>query len=359
VVSRIPFGGRRVTLRECEARSLLDRIPEEVAHGEPFARVVAPFMDDGSARSVTTWTARFLEHERRRLEIGDLAPRTFRDLKSNLREGGPFAYWTDETAVDDIRPGQIEEWRIALARGEYGGAGKRSPKTVANIVSELRRMLGWMVKLGELDAIPRFPRPKLVKNPPEVFTTEAMAVVLAAVPVEDRGIYLALAHGIRPGEARALDLCHWQRPSLRIVQAMDGAEAGAGLKEVKGRRGRVVDVTDELADWIDARIARATKADRLRREGVPLFPNARSRPAGGRFSHWAVIDGWKRACAEARVPYLSPYHLKHSVATELAKSATSRVLADFLGHADARSTEPYLSLQGSGKSLMRQRNRDE
>jgi integrase len=353
VISKVAFAGGRMTLTRDLAERILESIRSEVAHGKQFDRVIAPYIDDVmKTRAVLTWAAKFLTHERDRLEIGDVAPRTVRELERMLKAGGVFSFW-EGRSVDDVNIGALDEWRIWLTRGEGRGRGKRSPKTISNVLAELHRMLRWMQAHGEIDALPAFPKSKLEKNPPEVFTDEAMAAALSAVPREDRGLYLALAHGIRPGEARALDLVHWQAPDLRIVQSMDASAASAGIKATKARRGRVVAVTEELAKWVEWRVGRASKAERMKREGVPLFPNRRARSSPGRFSHWAVIDRWKTACKAAGVPYLSPYHLKHTIATKLAKEAPARIVADFLGHADVRSTEPYLSLAGSGKSLLR------
>ena len=55
----------------------------------------------------------------------------------------------------------------------------------------------------ELEAVPRFPWPKVPDYVPRVLSIEDQDAILEAIREPERGIFLALAHlGLRPGEAR-------------------------------------------------------------------------------------------------------------------------------------------------------------
>ncbi len=82
----------------------------------------------------------------------------------------------------------------------------------ARLVESFRRFMRWMRRRGEIDAVPEFPRLSIERKAPKVYSSENQAAVLAKVPTERCGIFLAMAHTLRPGEARALDLLEWREP---------------------------------------------------------------------------------------------------------------------------------------------------
>ena len=288
----------------------------------------------------------FLARERGRMEAGDVSPRTVRELERMLLPGGLFAYWNG-WHVFAITYGALEDWRAWLAHtGRESEQGPRSGKTIQNTMAELRRCLRWLHRRGDLDSVPDFPRVPTDRKAPAVLRIEEQQRVLAAIPWRDRGLFLAMAHSLRPGEARAMDLFHWNEPDMLVQTAIKGPEATAPIRSAKERNWRIVAADEELVAWVCWRLEQATRAERLQRRGVALFPNWRARTEGQRWSHWALWSAWRLASTRAGVRRVPVYAAtKHTMATELVRRGVdAKTLQRFLGHADARSTDAYVVL---------------
>ena len=50
---------------------------------------------------------------------------------------------------------------------------------------------------------------------------------------------------------------------------------------------------------LNLRVEMASPEECLRRDGVPLFPNARALEGRDRWSHWTIRDRWHDACETA------------------------------------------------------------
>ncbi len=336
------------------AQTILERIRAQYEEHLDVARAVAPYLDAPTAETLLlNKLEEFLAFEARRLAQGQIRPRTYRELQGKLRrEGGYFSFW-DGWHIHAVTYGSLDEWALWLpetfTRKKNGETVPLAPKTINHALNDLRRAMRWMVRRGSLATVPEFPVMKEIKAAPPILEPEHVGRAIAALPWEDRGPYLALYHAIRPTELRAMDLEHWKKPRLLVERAMDGSEANSGSSPItKNRQTRRVGTNPILCDWIEKRVLQATPAERLERRGVPLFLNHRAKNPDKRWSEWALIDRWKWACEKAGVPYVSPYHLKHSAATELAMSpsVTPAMLQAFLGHASAGSVEHYLALGG-------------
>ncbi len=350
-LGKFPVGSDHwVTMTPELADIALKRIRATFAATQDLERSIAPYDERAKEdRGVLTVMNLFLDMEERRLAEGDIRPRTFRELKRKLkRDGGYFSFWRD-WSIDAVNYGALEEWSLWLREEFEIGA-----KTANHALDDLKRCMKWFARRGKIGAVPDFPRLKQEKKPPAIMEPEDVLAVITGMPRTDQGIYLALYHAIRPCEARPLDLVHcktWEvdgekRARVRIERSMDGAEAAAGWGPTKNRQTRTVGANVLLADWIHERIAEATPEERLRREGVPLFVNPRGKVGARRWSHWSIIERWQTACTDAEVEYVSPYHLKHSAATELAMlpGVTGAMLRNFLGHASPGTEDVYLNL---------------
>ncbi|MEY8019088.1 tyrosine-type recombinase/integrase [Mycobacterium servetii] len=117
---------------------------------------------------------------------------------------------------------------------------------------------------------------------------------------------------------------------------------GAHLRcEGKGRKQRAVPLTATiqavLANWI---------AELAGRPGDPLFPTR----SGRRLSRDAIeqriaVHAHKAAqsCPSLKARHLHPHVLRHTCAVALLQAGVdTSVIALWLGHADVRSTNPYL-----------------
>ena len=128
------------------------------------------------------------------------------------------------------------------------------------------------------------------------------------------------------------------RPQLRDVVLGTGAHVRC---EGKGRKQRAVPLTivaqAVIASWLD---------ERAGEPAAPLFPTRTgrrlSRDAVERFvaKHAAVAA---HRCPSLAAKNLHPHVLRHSCAMSLLQGGVdTSVIALWLGHADVRSTQPYL-----------------
>jgi len=342
-----PIGNvwRPITTREL-AIAVLESIRAEIAAGKTVDQAASFFLRRPTAATrVPAKLQRFLARERQRMEDGDISPRTYGELERYCRPGGYYAFW-EPWHVHQIGFAALEDWRAWLgAQRQRGGAGHLSAKTVRNAMGQFRAFLAWLVERADLDRVPKFPSVPYDRRAPEILTIEAQRAVLDAIPWEDRGIFLACRHTVRPGEARALDLADYRETNLYVQAAVKGQYAGSEIRGAKERNWRVIGADHELQAWIEWRVSRASKEEQLRRRGVPLFPNWRARAEGGRWTTHTMTIAWSRAAKRIGVSVSLYAGTKHTTMTDLARQGIdARVLQRFAGHADRRSTDGYVVL---------------
>jgi integrase len=192
-----------------------------------------------------------------------------------------------------------------------------------------------------LTPYPDFPELPSSDYEPTVVSLDVQQQVLDAIPEERRGLFLVLALlGVRPGEARALNVCDLKRTEdglmLNIRAAMQGHAAGARRGPTKTRRWRSLPVPEALEEWLEAGCDRADL-------GAPLFPNPRT---GLRWSHGAAHETWMKATEAIGIEIGFYEGTKHSRATGwLADGVDERIIQEALGHSDITSTHKYARLK--------------
>jgi integrase len=83
---------------------------------------------------------------------------------------------------------------------------------------------------------------------PMIITQRTQALVLAEIPYELRGGFLAACHGIRPGELRALDLDDVEdREGVAVSRAMKGPSASSIVGGTKTGDASWVPIDEERA----------------------------------------------------------------------------------------------------------------
>jgi integrase len=171
---------------------------------------------------------------------------------------------------------------------------------------------------------------------PRILSIEDQDAILAEISESDRGVFLALALlGLRPGEARALDVADYANGWLIVDEAVKGSGSQAPIRGTKTGKGKRLPVGEVLEAWIAKWVASSGRLT-----GAPLFVNPRT---GKRWTHWALRDRWRDAAASVGVPNARLYEgTKHTMATDAVRRGVSeRALQAFLGHSDARSTRRY------------------
>ncbi len=321
----IPFRTRRDAervLREIQGKLETRTLPEVLAAYLPT---------HAKPNLVPERLGPWLEVVRRQVDAGDRSPTYLRELRRYARADGEFSWW-DTRSIYEIDYAALEDWCGWLAdRG-------LSAKTRKNVLGAFRTFLGWLRRRGEIRDLPECPSLDVPEYEPRVLRVEDQAAVLAAIPDARRGAFLAMAlMGIRPGEARALDITDYRDGWLHISRAMKGTGPNSPIGPTKTKKPKRLPVPEELSDWIAAHVEPASRLSR-----APLFPNPRT---GRRWSHWALRDTWLSACERVGVAIPLYEGTKHTFATDaVARGVSERALQAFLGHADARSTRRYARL---------------
>ena len=224
-------------------------------------------------------------------------------------------------------------------------------------MGQFRAFLSWLMSAEDLDAMPKFPHVTWNQKPPEILTIEGQRAVLDAIPFEDRGIFLACRHTVRPGEARALDLADYRDTNLHIHAAVKGQYSSSEIGSAKEGNWRIIGADEELQAWIEWRLSKATKEERLRQRGVPLFPNWRARNEARRWTTYTMTRAWNLAAKSVGADVSLYPGTKHTTMTDLARQGVdTKKLQQFAGHADRRSTDHYVLLADKDtQDIMRRR----
>ncbi len=324
--------GIRIT-DEATARRVLEAIRSKVAEGRPLDEVIAEYLPSHAQPNlVPRWIARWLEVKQRESDAGDRSPTYLRELTRYAKAGGHFSWW-NARSIHEISYGTLEDWGLWLSdRG-------LSPKTRRNVLGAFRSFLSWLQRREQIRQVPKFPWPRVDEYAPTVLSIEAQDLVLAKISDEGRGIFLAMATlGVRPGEARALDVADYRDGWLTVDKACKGPAGNAPIRGTKTGKPKRLPVGELLGAWLDRWV---DPADRLTR--APLFLNPRT---GRRWTHWALRDTWVRSARAAGLEGVKLYEgTKHSMATDaIRRGVSERALQSFLGHRDLRSTRRYAQL---------------
>ena len=336
-IGSAPIGGHWTPIRSRDlGEMVLHAIRSEVASGASIEQAIAPFLRKPTpATLVSTKAAQWIARERERCAAGDLSPTTLREYERYVR--GDFSYWAGQH-VWAIRYGHLEDWRSAMAKRGLG------PKTVQNVLGAFHVMLRWLLRRGDLRVVPEFPTIPTTDYAPKIITRDAQDRILEAIPWKARGVFLAMAHTLRPGEARAVEIRDYRDGDLIVRRAVKGRHPESEVREAKERNIRIVGCDDRLRAWIEMRLAELKPAARLQGTG-PLFVNPRGRKADGRWGHDALAHVWAAACEAAGVEVSLYEGTKHATATDLLRRGEDLDLVrKFLGHKDRKSTDRYAKL---------------
>ncbi|HME70356.1 MAG TPA: tyrosine-type recombinase/integrase, partial [Myxococcota bacterium] len=331
----VPFTDRR------NAQAVLDSIRTR-AMRDPVDVVVEEFRAPRRAEhTVERWTRRFLEDFRRRVDHYDRSTNTLAEYERWAAD-----HWRPlfGRTVFELDRSHIHEFAAALAtRGLH-------VNTIAKVLGGLHRLLTFVrertpKRLGFV--VPDFPRGSRLRHHPRVVSLEVQDRIMAAIPEDRRGIFLALRLGLRPGEARALDVAEYDftRGLLDLKHAMQGQGHSARRGPTKEQTRRVVEADAELRAWIAKYVPQVRRVD-----GSPLFRHPCARRRKGSTHRWTMSSleyEWRRACGAAGIAGLRLYEgTKHTSASAAVRAGVSLYAVQrALRHRDARSTELYAQLE--------------
>jgi integrase len=311
------------------AEGVLASIRHKIAGGAAPADVVRRLLPkDGKQNRVDVHLGRWLKAQDVRETAGDLSPTYTRELRRYARPTGYFGSLL-ERSIHSITFAVLEDW---VAELRVSGVTKRKA------LGAFSAFLHWLKRRGEIAELPDMPTVQVDEYTPHIISIEDQDRIIGAISEERRGPFLAMRLGVRPGEARALNVDDYANGCLRVAHAMKGQQPNAPRRGPKNRRVRFVEIDHELQDWISNHRQHAFP-------GEPLFQNRMGRGSAKRWGYYALREEWNRAAASVGLRVSMYEGLKHSSATDAARRGVPlEIIAQALGHSDSRITQRYARL---------------
>jgi len=254
-------------------------------------------------------------------------------LAAYRRDLNSFALWLTEQRQCVLLAAQREDLLDYLA---VRVAAKAKPRTVARLLSSLRRFYQQAVRDGHLPTDPseRIEAPRLGRSLPRSLTEVDVELLINAPDIgtvlglRDRAMLeLLYASGLRVSEL----------VDLRVLQL--NLRQGVVRTLGKGSKERLVPLGEVASDWLERYLCTARIELLKGHECDVLFVTQRG--AGmSRQAFWYLIK--KHAQRAGIHKPLSPHTLRHSFATHLLNhGADLRVVQMLLGHSDLSTTQIY------------------
>lgn len=211
-----------------------------------------------------------------------------------------------------------------------------APKTVANHIACIKRLLHQARDWGLLQTVPRIRQVRTTLTRFDFLTyDEADAYIAAAEPQWHAFMLLGIRTGLRLGELRGLT---WSDVDLVNKQLhVRRAYTQTGWGAPKSGRGRTVDLCTEAASLLAA----------MHRQN-PGLPSALvlPSPSGQPLDEKAAWKACARTAARAKIGRrITPHTLRHTFASHHAMAGTPLpVLQAWMGHASITTTMRYAHL---------------
>ena len=271
------------------------------------------------------WRVDWLPEVRTRHRSGKLSQNRLDEFESYERRGY-LTFW-ETRSIHGIDGRAVRMWLRELEHEKPN----LKPKTLRHIVADFGTFTRWMVSEGALEKAPPLPRIDVPAYMPKVPGAGDLARVLAKIPEEIRGLWLARSlAGLRPSEARRLDVSEY-RDGVILIPA----------QKSKTKRPRSLDVrcvAPALDTWIAKHRSSASPAE-------PLFLN----PRGQHDRRWTETPErrvWVGALEAAEVEHVKPNEGgRHAFIThEIARGTDPYAVKDWAGHTTLATTERYKSV---------------
>lgn len=308
---------------EAHAQKVLEQIRGCLGEDDSPEAIAGFFSKRSKPNLVTEVLGKYLDDLEERHALGEISAYTVTNLRRRIPGNPPtpaqhFAFWI-RASIHEVKPRSLERFKRALERAGV------APSSIRLTLDQFRAFLAWCVAEELLGSVPAFPSVRVTRKRPRLLTPSQQAAVLAAIPWNERGIFLAMAIGMRPASARAALVQDAQSGFLHVCRSRQAQDARAPVGPTKGRKESWLPMTRELERWV-----REHAAERL--PGALLFWNPKGRTAGQGWSHAALRGEWERASAAAGVPFVPLYQAtKHSFATgRLVAGKSKDAVAEFL-----------------------------
>jgi integrase/recombinase XerD len=261
-----------------------------------------------------------------------------------LRERHHVADWRAVTEA------QLDGFLLHLREHRTRKSQPLKAATINRLRSVVRSFFAWQTRRGRLIYNPaerqtpsksEYPLPHVL-NESDITRLIEMPDCETAIGLRDRALMeLLYATGIRHAEAHRLDLYDVDTSARRLT-----------IRAGKGKRDRIVPVTENAAHWLTKYLsqARSELAGGQRRKGKQREVPQLASPAlwlartGKRLSYSWIEQIIKGYAIEAEVK-ANVHTFRHCCASHLLRHGASvRHIQKLLGHSNLRATEIYLHL---------------
>jgi len=281
-----------------------------------------------SLHSFEVYAEEWLTNCERRLARGELSPTYLKDLRRFVRKiYNPFF---GRLNMLDIRGKHLKSFYLQL---------EQAPKTVFNIMGALHKLFKDAVDEEVIQAVPRFPMEFRASNLPDPdwkwASEELQESVLEHLEPNDLFfVYFMMTHGVRTGEARALQ--HRDLDLTNDTVTVRRAFSGSTLRPfTKTRRVRTIPLDPTWKEIYQSQPRNInSEAFVFTREGRP-------------FSESWARKKWNEARQAAGLAPITLYEgTRHSIASQAANRGVSLyAISKFLGHSNIKQTERYSHLE--------------
>lgn len=253
------------------------------------------------------------------------------------RDVSRFLNYLDQTGVSSLKEAKARHiHRLLQLLSEMG----LSATSLARNLSSLRAFYRFMIGEDLIDHDPttQVEHPKIPRRLPSVLSYKEVQQIMAVPDTKNRlglrnrsMLETMYASGLRVSELLNLtvDQVYFEQQILRVFG--------------KGRKERLVPVSEEALRWIHQYIDRARPSlDKRRRSEGVLYLNNRGQ-AMSRMGFWKML---KYCVDETTIrKEVHPHTLRHSFATHLLENgADLRAVQEMLGHVDISTTQIYTHL---------------
>ena len=294
----LPFTSER------DAEVELERIRARAIGEESKASIVASYLPaEVSKQQFETWLWLYVEHFKAEVETGDLSYNSLREIQRWAAPGGYWRWW-DGKDIRSLTNADGTAYTRWLA-GQPSRSNKAKPgdligaKTRRNVIHGLRSLFTWAsteaaTGAGKAWEVPLMKVPPYVRPQTPTISPDATAAVLADIPWEARGIFLAAVWEVRRFSTLAAATLDDYDPETRRIhwhQGRQGAQVDAPIRGQKNRVDRWREVfAPELIEWLDWRFAQVSLEDRMAGRATALFwyPKARNKAKS-----WSYDSYWK------------------------------------------------------------------
>jgi integrase len=326
---------KRVLFRDPEqAHEALGEIRADIRNGLSELQAIADFLPVGAPEM--TFRRHYLRFVKAKVRQGrddhrrQLSDKRIDELRGHERRGhlDPLL----DLPIESISYGVLEDWRDWLFDKK-----KLSPGSVHHLLADVGTCLRWLRKRKDLAVEPELPEVQVPEYAPKIPTPEAQDRLLAAIPWDKRGAFLARGYmGLRPSEAARANVEDYDFD--RDLLTVHG----------KGNRVRFLPVDGEVARWVHNQVEPPARLRDTAAPARPLFPNPDAQNEERRWTPAAARRVMLAAMTATGLKLKPNEALRHCFATNAAaRDVDIEKVGFYLGHADcSKTTKRYVKLSG-------------